>query len=173
MKNKQLFFFLMTLFAPALALAQEAAEAMEAAPVEAVSSGLDIFLTIMMFIGPILAVGLTFVTGLLSKLIGTKVKNEKTAGLLKRLNESISSALGGALEAKSAAIKAAKDPSSPGGSEITKEEWDEIKAEVKKYVMGFWSKKGLGELQKVLGFGEADIDKRIDAAVLNAKKDLG
>lgn len=107
-----------------------------------------------------------------SKWVSALALNEKTGGMLARLNDSVFTAVKTVNQTLRAEIKAAKDPSSPGGSKITKEEAEQLKAAAWDELRAYWGAKGLEEAGKVLGLDNLTrfVDGKIESAVsdLNA-----
>ena len=106
-----------------------------------------------------------------SQWAGANAANEKSGGMLARLTDSVFVAVKKVNQTAKAKLKAAKDPSSPGGTKITDAEASDLKqaawGEIKKY----WGTKGLATAGKVLGLANvtAYVDGSIEAAIADIK----
>jgi hypothetical protein len=158
---------------PIVAWAQEVAAAVADAvtPVVApatVEPKSDIFWTVMQFFLPLMGAALVWLKVKLIAWIQAKTKNEMIAGMLARLADSVVTLVREAEQTTVAAIKAAKDPKSPGGVNLTKAEAENIKAAVIAKFKEIWGVKGLAEAGKVLGLSEDGLLKFISAKVESA-----
>lgn len=144
----------------------------------AVKMGLGIY----EMMAPLITAALGWVAVKLGNLIRAKTKNEYLASTLARLNDSVFDAVKSVNQQSKRMLEEARDPASPGGEKITKEEADMLKNAAMEHVKSYWGKKGMKELGKVLGFGgllgfgkdEAGVEKlisdKIEAAVHDVKK---
>lgn len=163
---------------PLIALAQDAGAG---AGDENLSSGWQLGLTLYEILIPILVAGLMWLKVRIIGWIKAKTKNETLAGILSRLNESVFEAVKMVNEQMKDLIGKAKDPASPGGTQITLEEAAKLRKAALDYVKAYWGEKGLKELAHVLGFGgvlgmgtdekglERLIANKIEAAVHDVK----
>jgi hypothetical protein len=111
----------------------------------------------------------------LSKWLEAKAINEKTGGMLVRLNDSIVTAVKAINQTTKAKIKASKDPNSPGGKKVTPEEAAELKKAALDEIRSYWGAKGLKEAGEILGLDSLDswIDGKIEAAVHDTQPPAG
>jgi len=150
-----------------------------------VDKGVQIGLTIYEFVIPIIAAAIVWISLKLSAWIKAKTKNELAAGMLIRLNASVTEAVTAVNQRMKDLIGKARSPGSPGGVTITKEEAGVLKNEALAHVKSYWGAKGINELASVLGFGglfgvkqggkeglEKMITNKIEAAVGAEKASL-
>ncbi len=107
----------------------------------------------------------------LSTLIRTKIKNEMIGGMLARLNDSVFTAVKSVEQTMVRQLKAAKDPESPGGTQITKEEGEQVKSAALAEIKSYWGPRGLSELGSVLGLESGGLDKLLESKVEAAVHD--
>lgn len=142
---------------------------------------MEIGLTIYEALAPLLMAAIGWVSVKLANFIKAKTKNEMMAGVLIRLNESVTDAVKAVNQQMVEIIGRAKDPNSPGGKKITTDEALKLHDAAKAFVRSYWGEKGLKELAYVLGFGSlfGKIDEqglnnmlttKIEAAVNEEKK---
>ena len=157
---------LVILFAvPALAVAEEAK----------ISSAAQLgFSLYELVIAPLLALAIPYLGMHLAAWLKSKTKNEAIGGAIARVTESVFSAVKLVNQTLRAEIEKAKDPKSPGGTEITAEEaaklkaavWDQLKLE-------YGGMAGLEKALAALGLSggalESFINARIEAAVHDTK----
>lgn len=123
-----------------------------------ISKAAETTLTIWEIAAPIITAAVGWVAVKVSGWIQTKTKNERVGGMLGRLVSSVQTAVVAVNETAKAEIMAAKDPTSPGGSSVTKAEAEQLKAACLDKIKAYWGTKGLAEAAKVLGFGGGGID---------------
>jgi hypothetical protein len=136
----------------------------------------DIMGTIYTLVGGILVAGLGWLGKKLIEFVSAKTENEWIKGALSRLVGSISDAVAMVNQTLKKEILAAKDPNSPGGARITKEEGKQLREAVLdalKQEYGGWE--GILKLLKRIGIGdqasaEAKLGTMIEAAVSGQKK---
>jgi len=121
---------------------------------ELVSNQTDTIFTVLSVVLPIVGAAVTWVFGRLGGWLSSKSKNEKVAGMIARLVDSVKVAVVSVNETAKAEIQKARDPKSPGGAKITKEEAEALKEACLAKVKAYWGKKGLKTAAKVLGFGD-------------------
>lgn len=107
-----------------------------------------------------------------SQWVGAMEANEKSGGMLARLTDSIVTAVKKVNQTTKRKLKAAKDPSSPGGTKVTVAEAAELKQAAWDEIKAYWGSKGLKTAGKVIGLGDVTryIDGKIEAAVDAEKK---
>lgn len=141
---------------------------------EEASSGMQIFAYIWELLAVALVPGIAWVFAKLGTWLKSKIKNETLANMMARFTEAIGNLVMEAEQTSVAAIKAAKDLNSPGGTKLTKEEAKQIKNEVLQKFKDLWGPKGLDILAKILGFDsegvEDFISSKIEALVSKEKK---
>lgn len=161
------FIALMVLVLPAYVWAQES---------ETISEGAQLGLTVYELALPVVLAALGWLSTRLALWLKAKTKNEVLAGILIRLNQSVFEGVKFVNEGMVDLIGKAKDPASPGGVAITKEEAKQLKAAALDYVKSYWGAKGIKEMGKVLGFGgdpiglEKMLTNKIGAAVNDVKR---
>lgn len=143
-------------------------QAQSTASPEKVSSGLNWFFAILVVCAPILTAGLTWASVKLADMARAQTKNALVGGILARLTDSAFTLVREAEQTAVAAIKAAKDPKSPGGVELTKEEGEQIKKAVLDKLKEIWGVKGLHEAGRILGLTDAGLDKLVSAKIEEA-----
>lgn len=154
--------FTLILLACAVALAQGE---------KPISPAADLGFTVYGALGAILVAFLGWLATHSAAFIRAHTKNAMVQGALLRMNESIFAAVKLVNQTLKAAIMAAKDPKSPGGTAITEGEadqmrkvvWDSLKSE-------YGGLAGIQQVLSVLGVGTASaaedwVDRRIEAAV--------
>ena len=133
----------------------------------------DLGLTLAEILSPLLVAGLTWVSVKVADLVRAKVKNTYLEGTLVRLNDTVFTVVKDMNQTVVKGIKAAKDPDSPGGTSLTKEEKNSIKSQAMSEVKALLGIKGLGELAKVLGLSDGSVHQfigaKIEAAVADTK----
>lgn len=94
--------------------------------------------------------------------IKSKSLNERSFGALARLTESVAAAVQQIDKTLKRELLAAKDPSSPGGATITKEEAALLKGAAMKEIRSHWGERGLHELAHVIGLdGTSGLERLI------------
>lgn len=159
---------LVLFLAPAIALAQEAAQ--QDAP-----SSADTALTIYAALASVLTAVIGWLSVRVSAWLKANTKNATIAGVLARLSDSVFTAVKHVNQTLKREIEAAKDPKSPGGAAITQREAQQMKDAVWNAIVAEYG--GMGGLSKALGvLGLVDessirafVDKRIEAAVHDTK----
>lgn len=97
--------------------------------------------------------------------ISSKTKNELLAGLLSRLNQLVWTCVRMAEQTLVKEIKKAKEPSSPGGSSLTKEEQKAIFDAVFQNVKELFGENALALLGHLLGLKQVELDKLIASKI--------
>jgi hypothetical protein len=143
-------------------------QAQTTATPEKVSGSMNWILAILVVCAPVLTAAITWASVKFADLIKARTKNELIGGILARLTTSAFTLVREAEQTAVAAIKAARDPKSPGGEELTKEEGEQIKKAVVDKLKEVWGVKGLHEAGKILGLTDAGLDKFISAKVEEA-----
>lgn len=155
-----------------LALAQDAAPAVDAP----ISHGADNALSLYAYLAGAIAAVVSWLALHASALIRAHVKNVKVAGVMSRFSDSLFAAIKMVNQTLKAEILAAKDPKSPGGASITKDEAAKLRIAVQAALRKEYG--GLDGLMKflgVLGFETENsmmdwVDTRIEAAVHDLNK---
>ena len=124
--------------------------------------------TILEILSPIITAFLGWVSVRLAGWIKAKTKNEQVGGILARLTESTFCVVREAEQTFVKGMKAAKDPSSPGGTSLTEKEAEDIKRRVVAKVKDLWGPRGLKEARKVLGLDEGGVGRLIESKVEEA-----
>lgn len=128
----------------------------------------ELGLNILEILSPAILALLAWLGVKLAGWLRAKTKNELVGGMLARLTESVFTLVREAEQTAVAAIKAGKDPSSPGGTKLTKAEAEKVKADVIAKLKELWGMKGLKEIGKVLGWTEASVTSFLEAKVEEA-----
>lgn len=126
---------------------------------------LDLGMTVAELLAPILMAVLTWASAKLGLWIKARVQNETYAGMLGRLNETLLTLVREAEQTAVAAIKAGRDPKSPGGVKLTKQEAEHIKDEVLAKFKKLWGTPGLMLLMRILGLDSGSLDEWLEAKV--------
>lgn len=127
-----------------------------------------------LIIAPLLAVAIPYLGVHLANWLKAKTKNELIGGTIARFTESVFAGVKLVNQTLRDAVVKAKDPASPGGTDITKEEaagfnkavWDVLKLE---YGGMAGLEKALSALGLTGGALESFINTRIEAAVHDTK----
>lgn len=97
---------------------------------------------------------LTWLGKLVGDLLKTKIKSELLSGMVSRFWDSIFATVRATNQRMPEIIGRARDPNSPGGTKITKEEAEKLEADAWQGFKDYWGPKGLKELTKVMGWDQ-------------------
>ena len=120
---------------------------------------------------PLVGILITWLSGVAASQIRARAKNEKLAGVLMRLNDSITTVVRSMNQTLVQEYRKAKVD-----GKLNKEEAEQIKGEALAEITELWGYKGMLEAQKVLGISEESLTKRImhgiEVAVAESKPSL-
>ena len=136
------------------------------------SSTADIGLTIAQYLLPVLLAALGYATTRLAAWLNAKTKNQGVMAMLARLTEGAYVVVRSVEQKTVAAIKAGRDPSSPGGVKLTPEEIKIVEDAALAALKEYWGVAGLDELGKVLGLDAGAVTNLLKGHIEAAVHDL-
>jgi len=120
----------------------------------------DIVYLVLQMSLPFLAAGLTWLLGKMVLLITAKIRNQYVIGLLQRLHIAVA---GGVQSVQQRWVDAIKEGRADG--KLDQQERARANQEAKQAALAYLGTKGLGEIMKVLGLGDGEMERLLNATV--------